>query len=322
MPARVRITLLVVAILGCQAPPRITLREPAFPMFATYAEAMVDVRSTLGRALIGVEMRGIDVELRTSLCDNSYSPRSACAHCELASASDVHDLALLEALKTAVDRYPTSVLEASNIQHVALCRELYEEPHDTLAGTVDLAEHRLFVSIDDFIGKPYDPLRPRTIEDIFHHELYHLLEHEVIHDVITDDAVWRAQNLAGFAYHKPVPGEDRPFGFVNNYATTNDYEDRASVFQFLMARPADLCALAQDDPIIRAKTNLLWGRLAIALDDAFLRRRASCVTWLEPAKPPAAVERPANARALPWHHALDPGEQPWLAPPVRPQSLR
>jgi hypothetical protein len=322
----VRLTLLVVAIIvaiiGCSQPPRLIPREPVFPVVASYTSTIVDVRSTLGRALIGVDLAGIDRELLTSPCDDPASPRSSCAHCELADADDAADLAMLDAIRIAVDRYPTRVLEASQIQHVALCRKLYEEPHDTLAGTVDFARHRMLVSLDEFLGKPYDPLRSRTVEDIFHHELFHLLEHEVMYDVITNDAVWRAQNVAGFTYQKPAEGEDRPFGLVNLYASTNDYEDRASVFQLLMARPDDLCAIAKDDPIVRAKTNLLWGRIAIALDDDFLRRRATCVTWLEPAKPPAAAERPAPAQALPWSHARGRGDPPWLAPPVRPRSLR
>lgn len=316
-----RIALFVVVILGCSTPQRMTRREPVWPVVASYTSTMVEVRTTLGRALIGVEVKGIDRELRTSPCDDPGSTLHACAHCELADAADVADLAMLEAIKTAADRYPTSVLDASKIQHVALCRKLYEEPNDALAGTVDLDNHRLFLSLDQFLGKRYDPQRSTTVEDIFHHELYHLLEFELMRDVITDDAVWRAQNLAGFGYKKPADGAQRPFGFVNTYATTNDYEDRASVFQMLMARPDDLCALAQDDPIIRAKIRLLWERVAIVVGDEFLRGRAACVSWVEPARPPA-VERPTSLPTLPWVHTDHDDEHRWLAPPIRPRSLR
>ena len=34
----------------------------------------------------------------------------------------------------------------------------------------------------------------------------------------------------------------------------------ALIFQLLMARPDEPCVTAQDDPIVRAKTNLLWSR--------------------------------------------------------------
>jgi len=317
----VRIALLVVAIAGCTAPPRWVPVEPRFPVVATYTSTMVDVRSTLGRALIGVETQGIDRELRTAPCGEPSAPQGSCAHCELAAATDAIDLATLDAIRTAIDRYPTSVLEASKIQHVALCRTLYEEPHNPLAGTVDLANHRMLVSLEAFVGKPYDPTRAVTADAIVHHELYHLLEWEVMHDIMIDDVAWRAQNPAGFAYHKPAQGETRQFGFVDTYASTNDLEDRASVFELLMARPDDLCAIAKDDPIVRAKTSLLWGRLAIAVGDDFLRRRASCVTWIEPARPPAVVERPAPP-VLRWDHASTQVEHRWLTPPVRPQSLR
>jgi hypothetical protein len=314
--------VVVVVLAGCTASPRLVPREPSFPVVATYTSTMVGVRSTLGRALIGVETQGIDRELRTAPCDDRDALRSSCAHCELAAATDAIALPTFDAIKTAIDRYPTSVLEASKIQHVALCRTLYEEPHSMLAGTVDLANHRMFVNLESFIGKKPDPDRSPTVDDIVHHELYHLLEWAVLHDIMIDDVAWRAQNPAGFAYRKPAEGDTRPFGFVNVYASTNDHEDRASVFELLMSRPDQLCAMAQDDPIVRAKTSLLWGRLAIAVGDGFLRQRASCATWIEPAKPPAVVERPASRPALPWGHAPAYGEQRWLAPPVRPRSLR
>lgn len=317
-----RSALLIVAIVGCTAPLRRVPVEPRFPVVATYTQTMVDVRSTLGRALIGVETEGIDRELRTAPCDDPDALRSSCAHCELAAATDAIDLPTLDAIRAAIDRYPTRVLEASKIEHVALCRTLYEEPHSVLAGTVDLANHRMLVSLESFVGKPYDPARSTTVDDIVHHELYHLLEWEVMHDIMIDDVAWRAQNPVGFAYHKPAAGETRSFGFVNTYAATNDYEDRASVFELLMGRPDQLCAIAKDDPIVRAKTSLLWERLAIVVGDDFLRRRASCVTWIEPARPLPVVERPAPRPALPWSHAPAHPAQRWLAPPVRPRSLR
>ena len=66
-------------------------------------------------------------------------------------------------------------------------------------------------------------------------------------------------------------------------------EDRASVFEYLMSHADRLCEYAKADPIIAEKTKLVWRRMAAVGGDAFLRRQAPCIDWVEigprPAKP-------------------------------------
>ena len=143
--------------------------------------------------------------------------------------------------------------------------------------------------------------------------------------------MWRGLNPAGFEYKQPAAGE-RQFGFVNAYASANDFEDRASTFQWLMARPEQLCEIAKGDEIVRAKVNLLWSRIASVVGDDFLRKRAACVTWIEPIKPPvigahgpeAAVPMivQQHERPTPWW-IRDPGASTtqWLSPPIRPSTI-
>jgi hypothetical protein len=261
------------------------------PAASTYTSAMVAIRTSLGRAAIGLDLEGSEPELRTSPCDDPSAPRSSCAHCALVAAGDdfTLDLDVLHAIKAAFDRYPTRVLDTTKIQRVALCTRLYEEPDDRIAGTVDPARHLMLVSVEQFAGRRY--LQPQTSspEDLVHHELYHLLEAELLPGIVDDDPPWRAINSPEFDYHgfvhdsahASVAGAPPP-GFVNSYATTNAAEDRASVFQLLMAQPAALCKLAASDPAIRDKVRLLWRRVAAVVDDGFLRRRAACAIELAP----------------------------------------
>jgi hypothetical protein len=319
----VRSTLVIAAVTllatpGCHAP-RATRRPAPSPSLsrATYTSTMVDIRTTLGRALIGIETRGVAREIRSSTCN-----ATSCMRCELAGLSDapgampdeVIDPATLRAIKVAFDRYPSDVLEASKIRRVALCRQLVDEAGTPVAGAADLVGHRMFINLAGFFGRPYDLDDAPTAADIVHHELYHLFEFAVMSDIAIDDVAWRAQNPAGFRYAKAEAGARRPFGFVNAYATTNDYEDRASVFELLMARPETLCEMAKDDSIVREKTRLVWERTAIVTGEAFLRQRAPCVTWIAPRTPrvlparpyvkpvlrgapaPAWLERPSRAR--------------------------
>jgi len=305
-----------VVLLGCHAP-RVTLRAAPSPLLATYTSTMVDVRTTLGRALIGVETRGVASEIRSATC--TAGSTTSCTRCDLVGPNDapdavpdeVIDPAMLLDIKAAFDRYPSDVLETSKIRRVALCRRLVDSTGARVAGLADLASHRMFINLESFLGRPYDPEGPQTTADIVHHELFHLFEFEVMYDIAVDDVAWRAQNPAGFQYATPEAGTPRPFGFVNSYATTNDREDRASVFELLMARPDELCEIAKDDPIVREKAQLVWERTAIVTGEAFLRRRAPCVTWIAPRTPRVMPEVPYIEPQL--RRASD---REWLVPPT------
>lgn len=280
---RVALVALLVACGGC-GPPAPPPGKPSWPTLeptgASYNSRVVALRTSLGRAAITLEMRGAADVIRSSACTDPEARRNqtGCARCELAGESDHLDEATLDGLRTAFDRYPASFLVASHIEHVVLCKHIeYEDiqREQLTAGTVDYQQRRLFVSVESFLDRVYDAAGPFTAEDIVHHELFHLIEWEHMRDEMNDPE-WRLQNPIGFEYRDSALDGERPSGFVNAYAATNELEDRASTFQYLMARPAELCGIAQQDPIVWAKVRLIWERVAAIDGEGWLRARALC----------------------------------------------
>jgi hypothetical protein len=276
------VALLGGCLVSGRAPP--PPAEPSWPTLvpagAEYNSGIVALRTTLGRAAIRLEMRGREDTIRSATCTSTEARmhQTGCVRCELAGASDELHQATLDAFTRAFDRYPASFLVASRIEHVALCKHIeYEDIAREFgtAGTVDYTTRRLFLSVEAFIGREYDETRLITAEDIVHHELFHLIEFVHMRRDM-DDPEWRLHNPIGFAYRDATPGETRPVGFVNAYATTNEIEDRASTYQYLMARPAELCDLARTDPGVHAKTKLIWTRVGAIDGNDFLRKRALC----------------------------------------------
>jgi hypothetical protein len=248
-----------------------------------YNTRVVALRTSLGRAAIKLEMRtGARHSIRSSVCSDSSAPQRGCSVCELAGETDELDSAVLDALLVAFDRYPADVLEATHIEKVALCKKLgYEDiPDRGTVGTVDLKEKRLLISLAPFLGRQYDAYGEQTTEDIVHHELFHLFEFERMRAFYSDDPEWRLWNPLGFSYTDDSgtssTSSDRKFGFVNSYATTNEIEDKASVYQLMMARPTELCGIQKIDPTVRKKVELLWERIGALTDDTFLKKRARC----------------------------------------------
>jgi hypothetical protein len=246
-----------------------------------YNSRVVGIRTSLGRAAIQLEMRSAARKtIRSSACGDPSPVQTGCSVCVLAGETDDLDSAVLDAILVAFNRYPADVLEATHIEKVALCSKLsYEDiPDRGTVGTVDLKERRLIVSLAPFLGEQYDASGPQTTEDIIHHELFHLFEYERMHANYIDDPWWRLWNPLGFEYTDSGGTEktDRPFGFVDPYAATNEIEDKASVYQFMMARPAELCDLEKIDPTVRKKVSVIWERIDALTDDTFLKNRARC----------------------------------------------
>lgn len=245
-----------------------------------YNTRVVALRTTLGRAAVKLETRtGVRQEIRSSVCNDPSPVQRGCSVCELAGETDALDSAVLDALVVAFDRYPASVLEATHIDKVALCTHIkYIDIDDPGAiGTVDLKERRLIVSLEPFIGQQYDAYGETTTEDIVHHELFHLFEFERMRPFYNDDPEWRLYNPTGFDYGDTYKdSRDRPAGFVDPYASTDEIEDKASVYQYMMAHPSELCAIEKSDPIVKKKVALLWERIASLTDDAYLKARLQC----------------------------------------------
>ena len=81
------------------------------------------------------------------------------------------------------------------------------------------------------------------------------------------------------------PATIRPAGFVNVYATTNEVEDRASTFEYLIGQPSRLCEIAAHDPTVARKVGVVWKRVAKVMSEKLLRRYAPCVDWIDGRKP-------------------------------------
>jgi hypothetical protein len=274
------VVLIYVAACATPRPPPPPDWPTLEPLSPAYNARIVGLRTSLGRAAIRLEMKGVEDTIHSATCTDSYARRlqTGCLRCELVGDGDPIDDDMLDALKTAFDRYPTEFLRATHIEHVSLCKHIeYEDMTREFgtAGTVDFTRRRLFISVESFLDRVYDASGSFTVEDIVHHELFHLIEHEHMSRDMSDPE-WRVQNPIGFEYRPAPPGAERPTGFVNAYASTNEIEDRASTFQYLMARPADLCEIAREDAIVRAKLKLVWTRVAKLAGDDFLRTRGLC----------------------------------------------
>ncbi len=276
-----RMRLVVALVLvGCTPPPGPHVPEP-HPTLETRAEMynsrIVALRTALGRAGIELEARGIDHAIATPECATAEHSGGLCVKCELAGDTRKLDGTALEAITAAFDRYPTDVLSTAKIERVALCTHIDHDSPDT-AGTADLEGRRIMISLEPFAGRPYyDALGEFTVEDIVHHEYFHLLESATMSAAIAGDPSWERRNPEGFTYGNPRQYSARPLGFVDLYATSDAVEDRASVFQYLMARPDELCELMHNDAVIREKTRVIWDRITAVTGDAFLRARAGCV---------------------------------------------
>lgn len=262
-------------------PPRVTtlpeiVPEPREPRIS-WLDRTVSLRTMLGRAGIALDTRGANSSVESKEC--ATGPARRCVRCELLGEQDGLPDTAYEELVTAFQRYPVSLLDAAKIERVALCREL-DNDRDHPAGLADTEARVLYVNVHSLLDPSRAGFSVDYIAETAHHEVYHLFDLPAGPHAI--DIEWERLNANGFSYGTPrLKLGDRPFGFVNTYATTNAVEDRASTFQFLMARGAELCDLAKSDPTLLAKSRLVWKRLAAVADLGFLRSAVSCAADLD-----------------------------------------
>ncbi len=251
--------MLVLALaVGCGVPPASTVPvAPAeiIPLDPQYLAATASLRATLSRDGIALDTQPV---LRT--CDE-VDPAADCARCDLATVEHGIEADLIDRVAIAFARYPTSVRRAARLERVALCRTLHYErgANHGPAGMADPWGHRVYISVEYFLTSNTTSFE---IEDAVHHEVFHLLDFEMLGSYVGDDRPWLGLNPVGFAYAEPKPSTTEPPGFVNSYATTNQVEDRASTWQYLMVRPTELCARAGRDPVLAAKVRMLWQRVS------------------------------------------------------------
>jgi hypothetical protein len=279
--------LLVVAACGMQPRPR-QIIFPTLERDETYHTRISNLRTTLARAGIGLRVAGHAETFATYDCESRDKSAAfgGCARCELAGEEPQMDGAVIEATTRAFARYPTDVLVRSKIAHVVICRKISQERDQQIqhpAGLADTDGRGLLLSVSSFLDqRVYRSGGELTVEDIAHHEVFHLIEHELMLGIKYSDPEWEALNPVGFEYRSAYDAEPRRDGFVSSYAATAVHEDKASVFGLLMAHPDDLCELAKTDHIVRAKTRILWQRVAAAVGtDSFMRTAAPCIDWID-----------------------------------------
>ena len=240
-------------MLGCanRAVPPAPL--PELVAGSAYDEHVAPLRATLARNRIALDTAPV-----VTTCTEHHGVTD-CARCEVASREDTRgiDPDLIDEVAIAFAHYPTNVLMAAKLEHVALCRTIrYDHPHglDPL-GMAIVDDERLMISIEHHDGE-------LTLAQIVHHEVFHLIDHAMLGDKAAADAEWSALNPRTFAYADPAPETElRPAGFVNAYATTNEREDRASVWEYVMGQPEALCEITAADPMVAAKVRLVRARI-------------------------------------------------------------
>ncbi len=263
---------------------------------SVFGAKIAGLRATLAR-------HAVDIDTAPPVIDTCSAERyhegdrAGCVRCEVATAANTAgvDPELIDGVSIAFGAYPPVLIQAAGLEHVALCRTIRiigEGDAHPPAGVAVVDQHRLLISIEQFVeGAP--AYRDFSVQQVVHHEVFHLFDAATAPDVFrTTDRVWHGMNPRGFEYHDPaIRTEARPTGFVNHYATTNEKEDRATVFEYLLGQPAVLCEIAHRDPAVAAKATAVWKRVAKVTGDQLLRLHAPCVDWLGGTKKPAAVNK-------------------------------
>jgi hypothetical protein len=272
----------IALVAGCGAPvrPIDVVTEPTNSMERTmsaeeFAAATARLRATLARNHIAIDSESV-IETCTG-----HDLSGKCVRCDVAGVGDTAGIEpdMIDAIALAFAAYPDRALAALDLDHVALCSKIRfsNDQGVSPSGVAVLGEARILLSIEAFHGdRQYESF---TIGQVVHHELFHVLDASA-RPGAASDREWAALNPKGFAYRDPADRQVRPPGFVNGYATTDDDEDRASTFEYLIGQPQKLCELAKSDTVLAAKVRVVWKRAARVVGDAVLRRAAPCVATI------------------------------------------
>jgi hypothetical protein len=270
-----------VVVVGACGP---VARAPALPELAkpvedaTFLERTAMLRATLVRNAIELDT---DPMIDTCLIPDE---KPNCMRCDLATGMDGIDPDLIDRVAIAIASYPETLLAAAEIKSLALCRRIryLASSEDGPGGVAQTDKQRLMVSVESFMT---EDAREWAIEQIVHHEIFHLFDSvQLGNTLMRSDPDWGELKPPGFEYRDPAVGTSRPNGFVNIYATTDEGEDRASTYEYLITRADELCGLAKTDPILEAKVEVVWRRVAAAGGEPFLRKHAPCVSWVKAPK--------------------------------------
>jgi hypothetical protein len=292
------VAFLLLGFAACGRPPGEAPRQTSFPTlegdrpFDPRPLGLADLRSITGAASITLEV-GPGAVLTTRGCDAAplFGTSTAaeplhggitCYRCtpaivDAGPGQPLHPLEVpLRTLAETLLEYPHSFLRVAKIEKIALCGKLAGDrtldDDQRVAGLAEGAARRLMVSL-----ATSDRARP---DAILHHEIFHLFDYAAPREGDHDhDPAWERLNPRTFRYSAKPSSELEP-GFITDYAKTALAEDKASVFEYLMSYPDELCARADDDPLLRSKALLLLERIEAAVPQnlgEFARRHAPCL---------------------------------------------
>ena len=262
----------IVVVLGCGPLPHAGSPEPVIPEDPAFRERTATLRATLARN--GIQL---DDEATIMTCESVDADRK-CARCDVATGMDGIDPDLVDRVALAIASYPDVLLRAARIERFALCRELrYIGEDDGPVGLAELANRRIMISVGYL-----DRGGGRGVEQVVHHEFFHLFDFATLGAAMADRQ-WSALKPRGFEYRDPVTAGRPPNGFVNAYATTDEMEDRASVYEYMMSVP-DLCTLAARDRVVAKKVKIIGRRIAAVAGKAFVKKHTRCTGALRPMK--------------------------------------
>lgn len=151
----------------------------------------------------------------------------------------------LEQLKETLKLYPQDFFREFLNENLSLEVFLIKSySKDNVTGVTDLFGNMVIVSI----AMDYPCF------ESFNHEIYHYIEHFIVRKQ-GEFSAWNMYNPNDFSYgtvnsnYSYTKTQKADSVFVNNYAQTNPYEDRASTFEYMMASNKIPCFNSSDYPI-------------------------------------------------------------------------
>lgn len=151
----------------------------------------------------------------------------------------------LEQLKETLKLYPQDFFREFLNEDLSLEVFLIKSySKDNVTGVTDLFGNRVIVSI----AMDYPCF------ESFNHEIYHYIEHFIVRKQ-GEFSAWNMYNPNDFSYgtvnsnYSYTKTQKADSVFVNNYAQTNPYEDRASTFEYMMASNKIPCFNSSNYPI-------------------------------------------------------------------------
>lgn len=144
---------------------------------------------------------------------------------------------LLSALNYNLSLYPTGLIEETKQGNYSLTIYLLKKySQDNVTGITDSTTKNVVISL----ATDY------SFSESLHHELYHYLEKYMYYKG-ANYTTWNTLNPSDFHYGAATTSlsyantNDPYASFVNTYAQTDEYEDRASTFEYLMAQSEASC---------------------------------------------------------------------------------